>query len=162
MVVDDIPCQGCCVDQHATRVFLADDYEVVRRGIRTLLRDDRAVEIVGESATARDAAARIPALRPDVAVLDVRMPDGNGIDVCRSIRALDPTINVLMLSGYDDHAVEAVSVGARGYLLKSVAGSAIVAAIHTVARGGLAIDPNVLPRFSIESILGRPTSRRRP
>ena len=121
--------------------------------MRNLARGDETIEIVGESATARDAVARIPVLRPDVAVLDVRMPDGNGIDVCRSVRALDPAINVLMLTGYDDQAVEALSAGAMGYFLKSAEGSALVAAIHTVARGERAIDPAVLPRFSIESVV---------
>ena len=143
----------------ATRVFLVDDHEVLRRGMRNLLKGDETIEIVGESATARDAVARIPMLRPDVAVLDVRMPDGNGIDVCRSIRAHDPTINVLMLTGYDDQAVEALSAGAAGYFLKSAAGSALVAAIHTVARGERAIDPAVLARFSIESVMGWTATR---
>lgn len=129
------------------RIFVMDDHEVVRRGMRHLIRSDDGIEIIGESATAQDAAARIPALRPDVAVLDVRLPDGNGIDVCRSIRAVDPSIQVLILTGFDDEALfAAMSAGAAGYLLKSTGGSGLLAAIYTVARGQFVIDPVLLPR----------------
>src|SRR5512144_651840 len=97
------------------RIFVVDDHELIRRGMRHLIRTDDGIEIIGESATARDAATRIPALRPDVAVLDVRLPDGNGIDVCRSIRAVDPSIQVLILTGFDDEALfAAMSAGAAG------------------------------------------------
>lgn len=129
------------------RVFVVDDHEVVRRGMRHLIQSDDAIEIIGESATAPEAAARIPALRPDVAVLDVRLSHGNGIDVCRSVRAVDPSIKVLMLTGYDDEGLfDAIQAGAAGYLLKSTGGSGLLAAIHAVARGESVIDPALLPR----------------
>jgi two-component system response regulator DevR len=129
------------------RIFVVDDHELIRRGMRHLIRADDGIEIIGESATARDAAARIPALRPDVAVLDVRLPDGNGIDICRGVRAVDRSIKVLILTGYDDDALfAAFSAGAAGYLLKSTSGDAILAAIHAVARGETVLDPALLPR----------------
>ena len=128
------------------RLFVMDDHEVVRRGMRQLIRSDDGLEIIGESATAQEATAKILALRPDVAVLDVRVPDGSGIDVCRRVRALDPSIKVLMLTGYDDAALlTALSAGAAGYLLKSTGGSGLLAAIHAVASGQSVIDPALLP-----------------
>ena len=136
------------MDQKAIRLFLADDHEVVRRGIRNLSKDDRTIEIVGESATAHEAAARILMLRPDVAVLEVRLPDGSGIDVCRRVRAADPTIKVLMLTGYDDEVLlEAISAGAAGYLSKRIGGTELLSAIHAVVRGLPVIDPAFLPSF---------------
>lgn len=136
------------MDQQAIRLFLADDHEVVRRGIRNLSKDDRTIEIVGESATAHEAAARILMLRPDVAVLEVRLPDGSGIDVCRRVRAADPTIKVLMLTGYDDEVLlEAISAGAAGYLSKRIGGTELLSAIHAVVRGLPVIDPAFLPSF---------------
>ena len=128
------------------RIFVVDDHELIRRGMRHLIRADNGIEIIGESATARDAAARIPALRPDVAVLDVRLPDGTGIDVCRRVRAVDQSIKVLILTGYDETLFAAISAGAAGYLLKSTSGGRLLAAIHAVARGETVIDPALLPR----------------
>ena len=90
------------MDKKPIRVFLLDDHEVVRRGLRDLLESEGDIEIVGESGSAKEAIARIPALRPDVAVLDGRLPDGSGIDVCREIRSVDPTIQALILTSYDD------------------------------------------------------------
>lgn len=144
------------MDHQRVRIFVMDDHEVVRRGLRHLVRSDDGLEIIGESATAHEAAARILALRPDVAVLDVRLPDGNGIDVCRSVRAVDPSIKALMLTGYADESFfAAISAGAAGYLLKSTGGSALLAAIHAVARGESVLDPallrRVLPRVRDET-----------
>lgn len=134
------------MDQHAIRVFLVDHHEVVRRGMRNLFKGDGTIEIIGESATAHEAAARIPMLRPDVAVLEVRLPDGSGIDVCRRVRAADPTIKVLILTGYDDEVLlDAISAGAAGYLSKSIVGTGLLAAIHAVARGETVIDPACRP-----------------
>ncbi|HKD98454.1 MAG TPA: response regulator transcription factor, partial [Micromonosporaceae bacterium] len=119
------------------RVFLLDDHEVVRRGIADLLTQDGDIEIVGESGSAVEAAHRIPALRPDVAVLDARLPDGNGIDVCRDVRAVDPTIQGLILTSYeDDEALfAAIMAGAAGYVLKEVSSSALTDAVRQVAAG---------------------------
>jgi DNA-binding NarL/FixJ family response regulator len=128
------------------KVYLLDDHEVVRRGLRDLVEAAPDMEVVGESASAQEAARRIPALTPDVAVLDVRLPDGSGIEVCREIRSVDPRIRALMLTSYDDdHALAAsVLAGASGYLLKDLSGEGIVSAIRRVASGeDLADHPHV-------------------
>ncbi|MEJ8279056.1 response regulator transcription factor [Pseudonocardia spirodelae] len=125
-------------------VFLLDDHEIVRRGLAQLLEFEDDVEIVGEAATAAQALARIPALRPDVAVLDVRLPDGDGVSVCRDIRSsMVPPPACLMLTSYaDDEALfGAIMAGAAGYLLKQVAGVDLVGAVRTVAAGGSLLDP---------------------
>jgi DNA-binding NarL/FixJ family response regulator len=125
-------------------VFLLDDHEIVRRGIAQLLEDEDGMEVVGEAGTAAQALARIPALRPDVAILDVRLPDGDGVSVCRDIRStLDPPPACLMLTSYsDDEALfGAIMAGAAGYLLKQVAGTDLVGAVRTVAGGGSLLDP---------------------
>src|SRR3954447_25782988 len=116
------------------RVFLLDDHEVVRRGLVDLLQADGDIEVVGESGSAQEAARRIPALRPDVAVLDARLPDGNGIDVCRDVRAVDSTIKGLILTSYeDDEALfAAIMAGAAGYVLKQIRGTDPVDAVRTV------------------------------
>ena len=105
------------------RVFLLDDHEVVRQGLRALLESAGDIVVVGESGLAAEATARIPALRPDVAVLDARLPDGSGIEVCRAVRAVDPTINALILTSYDDDEAlfAAIMAGASGYVLKEIA-----------------------------------------
>jgi two-component system response regulator DevR len=130
------------------RVFLLDDHEVVRRGLRDLLESDGDIEIVGESGTAREATARIPALRPDVAVLDARLPDGSGIDVCRDVRSVDPSISALILTSYDDDEAlfAAILAGAAGYLLKQVGGHDLVDAVRRVAAGQSLIDPSLTAR----------------
>src|SRR4051795_5548818 len=117
------------------RVYVLDDHEVVRRGMRDLLEAEDDIEIVGESGSAVDAGHRIPALRPDVAVLDARLPDGSGIDVCRDVRSVDPTIRALILTSYeDDEALfSAIMAGAAGYLLKQIHGTDLIEAIRTVA-----------------------------
>src|SRR3954468_22862227 len=127
------------------RVFLMDDHEVVRRGLTALLESTDDITVVGESGSAREAARIIPALRPHVAVLDQRLPDGNGVDVCRDVRSQDPTIKALMLTSYqDDEALfDSIMAGASGYLLKQVRGTDLVEAIRTVAAGRSLLDPSV-------------------
>jgi DNA-binding NarL/FixJ family response regulator len=125
-------------------VFLLDDHEIVRRGIAQLLETEADITVVGEAGTAAQALARIPALRPDVAVLDVRLPDGDGVTVCREIRsAVSPPPACLMLTSYsDDEALfGAIMAGASGYLLKQVAGVDLVGAVRTIAAGGSLLDP---------------------
>jgi two-component system response regulator DevR len=130
------------------RVFLLDDHEVVRAGLRELLQHEDDIEVVGESGSAAEAARRIPALRPDVAVLDARLPDGNGIDVCREVRSVDPTIKGLILTSYeDDEALfAAIMAGAAGYVLKQIRGTDLVDAIRRVASGQSMLDPAVTQR----------------
>src|SRR5436190_21266131 len=115
------------------RVFLLDDHEVVGRGLAALLESTEDIQVVGESGSAQEATRIIPALRPDVAVLDQRLPDGNGVDVCRDVRSTDPTIKALMLTSYqDDEALfNAIMAGASGYLLKQGRGADPGAAIRT-------------------------------
>src|SRR5918912_3320973 len=126
-------------------VFLLDDHEVVRRGLRDLLEAEGDIEVVGESGSAQEATRRIPALRPDVAVLDGRLPDGSGVDVCRDIRAVDPTIKGLILTSYeDDEALfAAIMAGAAGYVLKQIRGNDLVDAVRRVAAGQSLLDPAV-------------------
>ena len=130
------------------RVFLLDDHEVVRRGLIDLLQADGDIEVVGESGSAQEAARRIPALRPDVAVLDARLPDGNGIDVCRDVRAIDSSIKGLILTSYeDDEALfAAIMAGASGYVLKQIRGNDLVDAVRRVAQGQSLLDPAVTKR----------------
>jgi two-component system response regulator DevR len=125
------------------RVFLLDDHEIVRRGVADVLETDPGITVVGEAKNAAEALARVPALRPDVAVLDVRLPDGDGVSVCRDLRAKMPELAVVMLTSYsDDEALfEAIMAGASGYLLKQILGQDLVAAVHTVASGGSLLDP---------------------
>lgn len=130
------------------RVYLLDDHEVVRRGLRDLLEREGDIEVVGESASAEEAARRIPALRPHVAVLDARLPDGSGIDVCRDVRSVDPSIRALILTSYeDDEALfAAIMAGASGYVLKQVRGNDLVEAVRTVAGGQSLLDPAITQR----------------
>ncbi len=130
------------------RVYLLDDHEVVRRGLRDLLEAESDIVVVGESGTAREASARIPALHPDVAVLDARLPDGSGIDVCRDIRSVDPSIRALILTSYDDDEAlfAAIMAGAAGYVLKQIRGNDLVEAIRQVAGGHSLLDPLVTTR----------------
>lgn len=130
------------------RVYLLDDHEVVRQGLRALLESAGDIEVVGEAGTATDAASRIPALRPDVAVLDARLPDGSGIEVCRTVRAVDPSIKGLILTSYDDDEAlfAAIMAGASGYVLKEIRGNDLVEAIRQVAAGNSLIDPTLTAR----------------
>jgi two-component system, NarL family, response regulator DevR len=136
-------------DSAAIRVFLLDDHEIVRRGIANLLTAEADIEIVGEAGTAAEALARIPAAQPDIAVLDARLPDGSGIDVCRDIRSSQPSIRCLILTSYDDNdaVFAAVMAGASGYLLKEVRGASLVDAIRQVAAGRSLLDPSVTERL---------------
>jgi len=130
------------------RVFLLDDHEVVRRGLRELLEHEDDIEIVGESGSAQEATRRMPAMRPDVAVLDERLPDGSGIDVCRAVRSVDPTIKALILTSYDDEEAlfSAIMAGASGYVLKQIRGGELIDAIRRVAGGQSLLDPAVTQR----------------
>jgi two-component system, NarL family, response regulator DevR len=127
------------------RVFLLDDHEVVRRGIRDVLESEPDIVVVGEAGTAAEALARVPAVRPDVAILDVRLPDDDGVSVCRELRSTLPDLACLMLTSFgDDEALlSAIMAGASGYLLKQVRGSDIVGAVRTVAAGGSMLDPRM-------------------
>ncbi|MFI1355075.1 response regulator [Streptomyces sp. NPDC020898] len=124
-------------------VFLLDDHEVVRRGVHELLSVEDDIVVVGEAGTAADALARIPATRPDVAVLDVRLPDGSGVEVCREIRSQDPGVKCLMLTSFaDDEALfDAIMAGASGYVLKAIRGHELLAAVRDVAAGKSLLDP---------------------
>jgi len=131
----------------AVRVFLLDDHDIVRRGLRDLL-EAEGMEVVGEAATAEEGLSRIPPTRPDVAVLDVRLPDGSGVEVCRDIRSRHPEVKCLMLTSFsDDEALfQAIMAGAAGYLLKQLQGSDIVDAVQRVAEGQSLLDPAVTTR----------------
>ena len=130
------------------RVFLVDDHEIVRRGVRELLESSPDITIVGEAGTASSALARIPPLHPDVAVLDVRLPDGDGITVCRDIRSRMPEVACLMLTSFgDDQAIfDAIMAGAAGYVLKQIRGTDLVGAVRTVASGESMLDPQAASR----------------
>jgi len=130
------------------RVFLLDDHEIVRRGIREMLEDTGDIQVVGEAATAAEALRRIPAVSPDVAVLDARLEDGSGVDVCREIRSAHPEIGCLILTSYDDDDAlfSAIMAGAAGYLLKQIKGTDLVGAIRTIAAGRSLLDPAVTQR----------------
>lgn len=127
------------------RVFLLDDHEIVRRGIRDLLETEPGLVVVGEASTVAEARARIPALRPDVAILDARLPDGSGIDLCRDIRSQDPSIHGLILTSFDDDdaVFAAIMAGAAGYVLKQVRGSHLIDTVRQVAAGQSTLDPRV-------------------
>lgn len=131
------------------RVFILDDHELVRRGLTDLLNSAPGISIVGEAATAAEALRRIPASAPDIALLDARLPDGNGIDVCRDIRAGYPAIRCLILTSYDDDEAlfSAVMAGASGYLLKQIGGTSLVDAIRQVANGNSLLDPAVTQKL---------------
>jgi two-component system, NarL family, response regulator DevR len=126
------------------RVFLLDDHEVVRRGVRDMLETASDIVVVGEAATAAEALLMVPGAEPDVAVLDVRLPDGDGVSVCRELRSTLPRLACLMLTSFsDDEALfEAIMAGASGYVLKQIRGADLVAAIRTVAAGQSMIDPS--------------------
>lgn len=135
------------------RVFILDDHEVVRRGVRDLLEAEDGIEVVGEASSAREALARVPASRPQVAVLDVRLgddPRGDhaGIEVCRELRALMPGLACLMLTSFDDDEAlfDAIMAGAAGYVLKQINGADLIAAVRTVASGTSMLDPRTTAR----------------
>jgi two-component system response regulator DevR len=130
------------------RIFLLDDHEIVRRGLRELFEAEDDLEVVGEADTAEVALGRIPATRPDIAILDVRLPDGDGVEVCREIRSRHPEIQCLMLTSFsDDEALfTAIMAGAAGYLLKQVKGTDLVEGVRRVARGESLLDPTLTAR----------------
>jgi two-component system response regulator DevR len=130
------------------RIFLLDDHEMVRRGITDLLTSEPGFEIVGEAATAEQALSRILAVKPDVAILDARLPDGSGIDVCRDVRSALPSTYCLILTSYDDQDAVLASVlaGASGYVLKEVRGAGLIDAVRQVALGRSLIDPGVIDK----------------
>jgi DNA-binding NarL/FixJ family response regulator len=125
------------------RVFLLDDHEVVRQGLKALLEAEDDLEVVGEAGTAAEALARVPALRPDVAVLDVRLPDGDGISVCRDLKSAMPGLACLMLTSFgdDDALFSAIMAGASGYVLKQIRGNDLVGAVRRVGQGESLLDP---------------------
>ncbi|TLS48095.1 response regulator transcription factor [Streptomyces montanus] len=131
------------------RVFLLDDHEVVRRGVHDLLNDEPDITVVGEAATAEQALARVPALRPHVAVLDVRLPDGDGVTVCRELRSRVPDLACLMLTSFDDEEalLDSIMAGASGYVLKQIQGSDLVSAVRTVAAGQSLLDASATAKL---------------
>ena len=138
-----------------TRVFLVDDHEIVRRGIADLINSEHDLEVVGEASSVREAVARIGATLPDVAVLDIKLPDGSGIDVCRAIRSAHPDIACLMLTAYsdDDAIYTAVLAGAAGYVLKDIRGQRLIDSIRRVANGEILIDRSATA-LVVESVAG--------
>jgi two-component system response regulator DevR len=144
------------------RIFLLDDHEVVRRGIAELLGAVPGFEVVGEAGRAHQALARVLAVKPDVAILDARLPDGSGIDVCREIRSALPQTYCLILTSYDDEEAVLASVlaGASGYVLKEVRTAGLVDAIRQIAQGRSLIDPAVISQLMERIKAGSPTERR--
>jgi two-component system response regulator DevR len=149
LTADQIAAPSLGADPPAIRVFLLDDHEIVRRGIADLLESESDIDVVGEAGTAAEALRRIPASRPRVAVLDGRLPDGSGVDVCREIRSAHPEIQCLILTSYDDDDAifAAVMAGAAGYLLKEIRGTSLVDAIRQIAAGNSLLDPSVTGRL---------------
>jgi len=143
-------------------VFLLDDHEIVRRGVADLLESAPDITVVGEAGTAAQALARIPALKPQVAVLDARLPDGSGIDVCRDIRSAMPEVRCLILTSYDDNDAifAAVMAGAAGYLLKEIRGTSLLEAIRQVSAGKSLLDPSVTERLLSRLRDGTPSDPR--
>ncbi|MFE7035889.1 response regulator [Streptomyces sp. NPDC057621] len=131
------------------RVFLLDDHEVVRRGVHDLLNDEPDITVVGEAGTVEQALVRVPALRPQVAVLDVRLPDGDGVTVCRELRSRIPDLACLMLTSFDDEEalLDSIMAGASGYVLKQIKGADLVSAVRTVAAGQSLLDPSATARL---------------
>jgi two-component system, NarL family, response regulator DevR len=138
------PGEGGAPDGRQIKVFLMDDHEIVRRGVRELLETEPDITVIGEAGTATSALARIPALRPHVAVLDVRLPDGDGVSVCREIRSRMPQVACLMLTSFaeDDALFDAIMAGAAGYVIKQIRGADLVGAVRTVAAGGSLLSPD--------------------
>jgi two-component system, NarL family, response regulator DevR len=130
-------------------VFLLDDHEIVRRGVKELLEAEPDIVVIGEGSTAAEALARVPALRPQVAVLDVRLPDGDGVSVCRDLRSQLPDLACLMLTSFadDDALYDAILAGAAGYVLKQIKGSDLVNAVRTIAGGGSLLDAKTTARI---------------
>ena len=132
----------------STRVYLVDDAELVRRGVVDLLRDTAEFAVVGEATTSAEALAQLPLLRPDVAIIEAKLPDGSGIEVCREIRLKVPEVNILMLSTLDsdDALFDSIIAGAAGYLLKNISGTDLLENLRTVAAGRSLLDPSITSR----------------
>ncbi|MET7763041.1 response regulator transcription factor [Streptomyces sp. NPDC005393] len=147
----------------SVRVFLLDDHEVVRRGVHDLLEAEPDLTVVGEAGTVQQALTRIPALRPDVAVLDVRLPDGDGVTVCRELRSRIPQLACLMLTSFDDEEalLDAIMAGAAGYILKQISGTDLVTAVRTVASGQSMLDPGATTRL-MARLRGDEADKRQP
>lgn len=124
------------------KVFLVDDHEVVRRGVADLLEEEDDLTVIGQASSVSEALAGVPTLRPDVAVLDMRLPDGNGIELCRELRSRLPALNCLMLTSFTDEQamVDAILAGARGYVIKDISGMALISAVRTVGSGRSLLD----------------------
>ncbi|WP_406209244.1 response regulator transcription factor [Kitasatospora sp. NBC_01560] len=133
----------------SVKVFLLDDHEVVRRGVHDLLDAEPDLRVVGEAGTVEQALARVPALRPDVAILDMRLPDGDGVTVCRELRSRMPDLICLILTSFDDEEalLAAIMAGAAGYVLKQISGTDLVTAVRTVAAGQSMLDPGAATRL---------------
>jgi DNA-binding NarL/FixJ family response regulator len=131
------------------KVFLVDDHEVVRRGVHDLLDAEPDLTVVGEAGTVEQALARVPALRPDVAILDMRLPDGDGVTVCRELRSRMPELACLILTSFDDEEalLDSIMAGASGYVLKQISGTDLVSAVRTVASGQSMLDPGATTRL---------------
>ncbi len=144
-------------ERRPIRVFLLDDHEVVRRGVQDMLEAESDIVVVGEGSTAAEALARVPALRPDVAILDVRLPDGDGVSVCRELRSAMPELACLMLTSFaDDEALfDAIMAGAAGYVLKQIRGTDLTGAVRAVAAGQSLLDPRTTARV-MERLRGAP------
>jgi DNA-binding NarL/FixJ family response regulator len=145
------------------RVFLLDDHEVVRRGVRDLLNDEPDIEVIGEAGTVEQALVRVPALRPQVAVLDVRLPDGDGVTVCRELRSRMPELTCLMLTSFDDEEalLDSIMAGASGYVLKQIQGSDLVSAVRTVAGGQSLLDASATTKL-MARLRGGPQEEQQP
>ena len=156
--------EGDCLmtEPESIRIFLLDDHEIVRRGIAELLDAVPGFEVVGEAGRAQQAVARVLAVKPDVAILDARLPDGSGIDVCREIRSALPQTYCLILTSYDDEEAVLASVlaGASGYVLKEVRTAGLVDAIRQIAQGRSLIDPAVIAQLMERIKAGSPADRR--
>ncbi|MFI6847777.1 response regulator transcription factor [Kitasatospora sp. NBC_00085] len=133
----------------SVKVFLLDDHEVVRRGVHDLLDAEPDLTVVGEAGTVEQALARVPALRPDVAILDMRLPDGDGVTVCRELRSRMPDLACLILTSFDDEEalLDSIMAGASGYVLKQISGTDLVSAVRTVASGQSMLDPGATTRL---------------
>ncbi|MGW3076591.1 MULTISPECIES: response regulator [unclassified Kitasatospora] len=131
------------------KVFLLDDHEVVRRGVHDLLDAEPGFTVVGEASTMTQALTRVPALRPDVAILDMRLPDGDGVTVCRELRSRMPELACLILTSFDDEEalLDSIMAGAAGYVLKQISGTDLVSAVRTVASGQSMLDPGAATRL---------------
>ena len=135
------------------RVFVVDDHEIVRRGLAALLEGEVDIEVVGEAATVAHARPRIAATAPDIAILDMRLPDGDGIDLCRDVRSQNPEVKCIILTAHDDDEAvyAAVLAGASGYVLKDMRSSSLIDAIRAVAQGRKLLDP-AISRMAVKRI----------